>query len=245
MNMLSTEIEFKFAVRDESAFAALVAQLGLQPGVLAEAVLQTNHFFDTAQALLRTNGFAIRLREQGDDFYLTIKGSKSARSDDGLLSSRIEEERLLDPETARALLDGTVSVQSVIAERFSGDSGRIVELIENMAGGHALLHVGKFENRRITLPPVRLHGGGGTQPVEFELDSITFPGQEMQYEIEVEVPSTEEADLIRDALVSLLAAAGIEWRTAESKARRFFAIVDNSTQIKRQSGILPDTNQND
>jgi uncharacterized protein YjbK len=226
MTTLSTETEFKFAVKDESAFAALAAILGLPPGVLDYAVLQTNHFFDTAQSSLRTHGIAIRLREQSGAYYLTIKGGSSSRSEDGLLTSRIEEERLLDPDTAHAMLDGSIPVQSIIAAHFKDHSSQLVDLIDTLSRHHALTYVGKFENRRITLPPVRLHDGGNTHPLEFELDSITFPGQAPQYEIEVEVPSPEEASLIRDALVSLLSAAGIEWRAAESKARRFFAIID-------------------
>lgn len=231
MMTLSTEIEFKFAVRDESAFAALVAKLDLPASVLDATELQVNHFFDTAQSLLRANGIAIRLREQSGDFYLTIKGGNSSRSNDGLLSSRIEEERLLPPETAHAMLDGTASVHAVIAEHFSEHSNQLVDLIEKMTGEQALVYVGKFENRRITLPPVQLRNGGNTHQVEFELDSIAFPGQAAQYEIEVEVPSTEEAGQIRDALVTLLSAAGIEWSAAESKARRFFAIVDNASTM--------------
>lgn len=227
MTTLSTETEFKFAVPDESAFASLAAQLGLPPGVLDAAVLQTNHFFDTARSSLRMNRLAIRLREQSGAFYLTIKGEKSSHGDNGVLSSRIEEERLLDPETAHAILDGTASIYSVIAERFSDRCGQLVDLVGEAAGKHALVHVGKFENRRITLPPVRLQNGGSAQQVVFELDSTVFPGQAPQYEIEVEVPSAEAAGRIQDELVALLSAAGIEWRTAESKARRFFAILDS------------------
>ncbi len=227
MTKLSTETEFKFAVPDESAFTSLVAHLGLPAAVLDEAVLQTNHFFDTRQASLRSNGFAIRLREQSGNFYLTIKGEKSSHGDDGVLSSRIEEERLLDAETAHAMLDGTVSVYTVIAERFRDHTRRLVDVLRKITGEQALIYAGKFENRRITLPPVSLNSDGVTRQIEFELDSIAFPGEAPQYEIEVEVPSSEEASQIHDSLVALLSAAGIEWRTAESKARRFFAIIDN------------------
>ena len=233
MTTLSKEIEFKFAVRDESAFTSLVARLGLPAAVLDEAVLQTNHFFDTRQASLRSNGLAIRLREQAGNFYLTIKGGKSSCSDDGVLSSRIEEERLLDAETAHAMLDGTVSVHAVIAERFRNHTSQLVDVIRKITGEQALVYAGKFENRRITLPPVSLNSDGITQQIEFELDSIAFPGQAPQYEIEVEVPSSEEASQIHDALVALLSAAGIEWSAAESKARRFFAIIDNTMEMKR------------
>jgi uncharacterized protein YjbK len=227
MTTLTKEIEFKFAVRDDSAFAALVAYLGLPTGVLDEAVLQTNHFFDTAQSSLRKNSLAIRLREQSGAFYLTIKGGKSSHDKAGVLSSRIEEERVLYAETAHAMLDGTASVHTVIARCFRDHSSQLVDAIREITGDHVLAYVGKFENRRITLPPVKLQTGGATRQVEFELDSIAFPGQAPQYEIEVEVPSTEEAGLIHDALVALLSSAGIQWSAAESKARRFFAIVEH------------------
>lgn len=230
MTALATEIEFKFVVRDASAFVALVTHLGLPVTVLDEAVLQTNHFFDTRQSSLHANGLALRLREQSGAFYLTIKGGKSSDSHDGALSSRIEEERVLDPETARAMLDGTASIHTVIAERFCDRSRGLVDRIGEICGEQALVYIGKFENRRVTLPPICLHDGGNAQPVVFELDSIAFPGQVLQYEIEVEVASTEEAGLVRDALVSLLSAAGIEWGTAENKARRFFAILDNTAK---------------
>jgi uncharacterized protein YjbK len=231
MTTLTKETEFKFALRDDSAFAALVAHLGLPGDVLDDVVLQTNHFFDTAQSSLRKNSLAIRLREQSGAFYLTIKGGKSFHDKAGVLTSRIEEERLLDTETAHAMLDGTASVHTVIARCFRDHSGRLVDTVRELTGDHALIYAGKFENRRITLPPVNLQAGGTTLPVEFELDSIAFPGQALQYEIEVEVPSTDEAGLVYDALVDLLAAAGIEWNVAESKARRFFAIIDGTAGI--------------
>jgi uncharacterized protein YjbK len=228
MTTLATEIEFKFAVRDQSAFAALVAHLGLPSSVLDDPVLQINHFFDTARASLRTNGLAIRLREQAGAYYFTIKGGKSSRSEDGVLSSRIEEERLLETQTARAMLNATIPVLTVIAQHFTDSSSQLVDRIEELIADQALVYAGKFENRRITLPPITLAIAGFTRQVEFELDSIAFPDKTSQFEIEVEVASSEDAHLIHDELVALLSAAGIEWSTTESKAARFFEIVDKN-----------------
>lgn len=225
MNTLSTEIEFKFAVQDASAFTALVAQLGLPSELLEQAELQTNHFFDTPQLSLRAGGLAIRLREQSGAHYLTIKGGKSTHSDDRVLSTRIEEERLLDPHTAHAMLEGAIPVHAVIAEQFSDRADQLVDLIDNLCAGQSLVYVGKFENRRITLPPVDVPMSGSRAQVVFELDAASFPGQARQYEIEVEVPSSEDAASIREALVSLLSAAGIQWSAAASKAERFFRTV--------------------
>lgn len=225
MNTLSTEVEFKFAVRDESAFEALTAQLGLPAQLLDNTILQINHFFDTPQLALRSSRLAIRLREQSGAFYLTIKGGKSEHSHDRVLSSRIEEERLLDRHTAQTMLDGSIPVFDVITEQFSDRAHELVDLIGQISAGQPLTYIGKFENRRIKLPPVRVPRSDIQDLVVFELDAMSFPGQARQYEIEVEVPTTEGAGLIHGALVALLSAAGIDWSAAPSKAERFFQSV--------------------
>lgn len=228
MTTPATETEFKFAVRDASAFSALVAHLGLPLGVLDQGMLQTNHFFDTRELSLRGNGLALRLREQAGTYFLTIKGGKSDRSEDGILSTRIEEERQLDAATAQAMLNGSIAVKDVIAAQFDDHSRQLVDRIKTICEERPLVYIGKFDNSRIKLPAVNLAVGGHRKTLVFELDTIAFPGQAHQYEIELEIPSSEDAAIIKDELVSLLSAAGIEWESAPSKAQRFFELAEQT-----------------
>jgi uncharacterized protein YjbK len=228
MSTPSKEIEFKFAVEGKYAFEHLVSQLGLPLSVLQNAVTQINHFYDSAAYCLHQRHFVIRLREQSDRHFLTIKGEQQADANTtSVLTSRIEEEVALCRESAEALLAGTVSPQQIIKENFSDRSPSLLQMIETACNQQELVHIGDFRNVRIHLPPVLLAVGRNSERLEFELDSSTFPDGKVEYEVEIEISEHSDADAIEAALKDLFRQAGIQWHTAPSKAERFFTAISN------------------
>ena len=228
MTSPSREIEFKFAVRNRQAFEQLAKHLDLPVSVLATGITQINHFFDSRQLCLHDKHFVIRLREQLDKNILTIKGEQlQPQKDSSVLTDRVEEEVAITRKAADDLLQGRVSPQQVISDHFENRSAPILQLIKTACPGEDLVHIGKFSNVRIHLPPVTLPVANARQRLEFELDTSTFPDGTVEYEIEIEISEQSDAAAIEATLVELLHQAGIEWHTAPSKAVRFFSALSN------------------
>lgn len=223
MTARSREIEFKFAVQGAQAFRQLVRQLDLPESSLDHGVSQTNHFFDSPALCLHRHHFVIRLREQGEDHILTIKGEQRSNSDGStVLTDRIEQEVHLPEGTALALLQGSLGPRQVVERHFEERSAAMLQLIQSACGEEELVHIGEFGNVRIHLPRITLFAGGSPHPVAFELDTSTFPDGSIDHELEIEITEDSDAVAIETALIALLRDAGIEWHSAPSKARRFF-----------------------
>lgn len=230
MTAESREIEFKFAVDGHEAFERLLRQLELPASLMNSGVTQTNHFFDSTALCLRQHHFVIRLREAGGTYALTLKGERSnGTSRSGALSSRIEEEVLIPHAAAEALMKGDLPPQQAIRDHFADRASTLGNMIDRACGGQKLVPIGRFINERIHLPPVDLPVGKASETLVFELDTSTFPGNRVEHEIEVEIRAHSDAAGIETALLELLQEARIEWRTAPSKAVRFFAALENTS----------------
>ena len=197
MTRFYREIEFKFAVPDKQAFARLLQQLDLPAALLDTGVTQNNHFFDSHSHCLHKNHIAIRLRQENGNSLLTIKGEQFNKSrNSAILTDRIEEEVVLPSTLSRSLLDGELSPQQVIKQQFGDKSQSILEKIRTACEQEELVHIGKFSNIRVHLPPVTLPLDNGSESVVFELDSSTFPGSSTEYELEIEISEHSDAALI-------------------------------------------------
>lgn len=221
----SQEIEFKFLVEDATAFERLSADV---PGVpYKEPILQVNHFFDAADERLRENGIALRLRQEGaaprSRWIVTAKGPK--KGVDPLVAARPEEEIVVDENYAKMVLAGEASplvrIRSEIAD------SPLLDKLDAILDGHKLVHTGSFENERARLGPVAIEAGGRNHALLYELDTTRFPGSRIDHEIEVEVRATEDADALREHLLSQLKRLDIAWQPAESKAKRFRKALEN------------------
>ena len=222
------EVEFKFAVHGEQAFDQLLAVLELGKRSDFVSVLQVNHFFDTGQRTLRRAGFALRLREEGEVWWLTAKGRETRPSGNRALTERLEAEVEIDAASARSLLEGERSAVTELEQRLPAEERNVAELLRATIGAEALLYVGCFHNTRTRVEGFELPLEGRVLPLLFELDTTTYPGDRQAFEIEVEIDATEDAEAVRKALDSILAEARIEWWPAPSKAKRFFALLDSS-----------------
>jgi len=228
MTSASREIEFKFGLHDKQAFDQLVAHINLPEAVLNEGVVQVNHFFDSQALCLHKKHFVIRLREEKQKHFLTIKGEKALQQKGGsVLSDRVEEEVSIPRQAAEDLLHGRISPQQAINDHFETRSASILQMIKTACNDQGLVHIGKFSNVRIHLPPVTLAVANADEKLVFELDTSTFPDGSVEYEIEIEITEHNNAASIEAALVELFQQAGIEWHPAASKAERFFATLAN------------------
>jgi micrococcal nuclease len=222
---MSTEIELKFAVDGEEAFDALIRHLDLPAREFHRTTVQVNHFFDTPTFALRDRRIALRLREEGGRHVLTLKGKEERHSDDGVAIERVEVEVRLAPEIALDVLQGSISPRDAFARRLAGEGTEALRLLDEALDGAELHYVGRFENVRTRVAPVPLEAGGQRHEFVFELDRTALTPERTDFEIEVELPTTEGIEEVRNTIVALLDDAGVAWRPAESKAQRFFALV--------------------
>ncbi len=223
--MSAREIEFKFAVNGSAAFKQLTDHLGLPSRLLDCGVVQTNHFFDTANHTLQSLGAIVRLREQNAGFTLTVKEMADQETIQTALTERLEYEAYFDSDIACAVL----SSKSLSLERLKASlvqhSCALAHLLDRGGIEQSLDYVGHFTNTRIHLP-VKLHTANGIFELIMELDSSDFPGHLTSHEIEVEITSHQYAAQIQSALLQLLGSAGITWRTTTNKAVRFFTALN-------------------
>ena len=220
---MSTEIELKFAVEDESAFDTLIRHLDLPAREFHSSSQQVNHFFDTQTFALRDHHVTLRLREETGRYVLTLKGK--ATDDDGVLTERLEEEVRLAPNVALDVLQGSVSPRDALAARLRERNPVALEMLDETIGRNELHYVGRFENQRTRLSPIDVTIAGADVPLVFELDRTTFGPERIDYEIEVEIGADVDSAAATESLTALLRDAGVAWQTAPSKAQRFFELL--------------------
>lgn len=211
------ETELKLMLPDEAAWQRVRTVLGD-----GRVVFQVNHFFDRPDRVLRDARIGVRLRAEGGRYSLAVKGERAAPSE-GAVSQRIELETrltLADAETAltRGLdlspwLDhwrAELSVGSTSAELVG-----FLDTLEAACRGRLLQRYAEFSNRRESLR-LALHDADGRFEVELALDRTTLPGDQVDYEIEIEFAPDQAAGDAGDsaapnALPSRVEAAVQRW----------------------------------
>ena len=222
------EVEFKLRLSGEADLTALADHLdGLHDALAAKAALQVNHFFDTSDWALRGHGCTLRLREEEGRFVVTAKGP-GERAADGALTVRPEEEVQVDASRARQILSGRLSPLEALRARHGGEDTTLSARVAATVGDRALAHVGTFRNERRRTPPLVLDGPDGPLELSLEIDRTEFPLGRVDHELEVEVPA-QLAPAAEAALRSLFGRASLPWRSAPSKAARFFGTLARET----------------
>jgi len=222
---MSKEIELKFAVRGPADFDALVRRLDLPAREFHTTVMQVSHFFDTRDFALHAKELVLRLREEMGLYSLAFKGGEVRRTEDGVATERLELEVRLAPNVAVDILRGTVSPRSALQQRIGEQNPDALTLLDEALARRELHYVGQIENRRTRLKPVEVDVAGKRIPLVFELDRTRFSTERTDYEVEVELGTTTDPAAAHAAVAGLLADAGIEWRSAPSKAKRFFDLL--------------------
>lgn len=215
----SRERELKLGVPDREAFDALI---GAAEGRRDAPARQVNHFFDTAANTLRDRRIGFRVREEGECFFLTLKGP-SDRAVGGMLSDRVELESELAPEAARAVLAGQGPAQELVGvlEADCPESRALLKAVREACAEAPLVEIGSFENER-----TRVRTTLAGEDVVLEFDRTCYPAGELRYEVEVELAPEQSADLLARELESLFAAAGVRSVPTTSKLKRFLEILD-------------------
>lgn len=222
MNQTGQEIELKLQFPNEAGFRAALSAAG---GGAERAVVQTNHFFDDAQRSLRANAFGMRLREEDAHYFLTAKGRKSA-SEQAALALRREEECEISRVEANAILAGNTCPLATLRKHLGKAGETLLTEIEQVLSGRPLAYIGAFENQR-TRVKTELRTAEDTKlAVVLEFDRTCFPGNQVQFELELELAGPEDAEAAEAALQCLLRQAGTTGRPALGKATRFFAFLE-------------------
>jgi uncharacterized protein YjbK len=219
------EREFKLGIPDEEALRALVDRAGGRVDPPAE---QENHFFDSAASGLRARKIGLRIRLEGDRFWLTLKGPVSATRDSAL-AVRAELEVALNEARARAALEGALPIVALLdllepAAIHPGQEA-LLEAARAVAHEAPLLPIGSFRNVRTRVHTV-LQAGGEAVPAVLEFDRTEFGSDDVRREVEVEVDADAPLEAIRSALERLFASVGVEPTPTSSKLSHFLERLD-------------------
>jgi uncharacterized protein YjbK len=221
----SIEREIKLAVERASHLERVKMVAG---GDVRPTITQLNRFFDTKTLALRGAGYGLRLRTEANvdgegepRHLLAVKGPRVQSDDAVALTTRREVEREVDDQTARALIEDNLDpIQTLVDLVDEGDDRAFVEQLRARLDGE-LCYAGAFENERTRVDTVMIVDGLGLELV-LELDKTLFPGDRVEYEIELEIPGDVDGAAAESALRSLMAIAGVEGHAARGKASRFF-----------------------
>ncbi|MDB4433196.1 CYTH domain-containing protein [bacterium] len=215
----SRERELKLGVPDEAAFRALLDAAG---GRRDGPVLQVNHFFDTADQTLRARRIGLRIRREGGRFTLTVKGP-TGLAPASALKDRVELERSLAPERARAALEGALPALSLLEglDVGEGEGALLVGAAREACADAPLGEIGAFSNAR-TFVHTELDG----LPVVLEFDRTEFSEGEVRFEIELELAPGDPTGRLTAALESLFESVGIAPAPTTSKLTRFLEVLD-------------------
>lgn len=181
----STETEIKIQLRDEASWQALCQLLGTP----ASEIVQHNHFFDTADGALGRQQLTLRVRDEGDRAWITVKGAKR-RIGDAVV--RLEDEAALDIEVWRAVQRGEQRLEQIAAPPLTA-LGRQVAL-------DGLTQLVEFENLR---RGYRWSVAG--RPLLLEVDRTRFADGAVDHEIEVELDDADDGELLAAVTTGLRA----------------------------------------
>jgi len=216
------EIEFKIVLPDEASFKQVLRALEERGSGPGSTRAQVNHFFDTEGLALRHGKFALRLREEDSRFRITAKGGAKSRAGDALVT-RPEVESEVPADVAREVLRGTTSALDALVAARGGDRPELLTRMQEAIAERGLVHLGSFQNERTKPGRVTIDAGGTPIELQFELDRTTFPGERIERELELEIDDPAHAPHVERWLRTILEELGLPWKTAPSKAQRFFA----------------------
>lgn len=215
-----TEVELKLRVNDLAALMRICVAAGAAP---LHTARQRNQYLDTAGKALDGKRFVFRLREEttpeASHVFLTAKGP-AQKSADGTLSFVPEEEIEVAADVAAGIRAGAVDAYAALANATGATDARraLVQAMRDAAGGAPVVVVGEFVNERSRVDVEFPEGFSGV----LELDRTTFPGDQVQHEVEFEVPAGVDPLRAKAAFEALFARAGVTGRAAPGKASRFF-----------------------
>jgi len=183
------ELKYVFARRED--WLRLVDDASL--GEPLPTVLQTNHYFDTADLTLVRTGVMLRLREQHEEgatprVVATWKSGRDATAQPGYFDA-VEIEATVEPE----LLDTAIASPSALVRH---DCAPAREL-RDRCGELPLELIGWLRTKRLRRRCPRF---------VVELDEIEFPDETRSWELEIETDDPDDARAFVQATLERLGA---------------------------------------
>jgi len=218
------ENEIKLLVDDERAFVTLGGLLLGRGVALPMPATQINRFFDTDDRVLGRGGFVLRLREEGERLTLTAKGPARAGASTNGLVSKAEEEIEITAAEGAAIRAGATSPLDLLEARLASRPA-LLGAMRGAAGERPLAEVGAFRNERRSVGPLDVATAAGTVKIVLELDRTEFPGDRVDHEVEAEILEGDPVAVLA-RFRDLFREAGLAWRPAPSKPKRFFEALD-------------------
>ncbi len=209
-----TELELKYLLDSEKDLANLAKALGdKEIGTL----WQVNHFFLPKDG--RPRSYIVRLRQENGRFILTAKSGGKVI---GALAERLEAETEIDRETGSAILHGQKSPLAVLRQKIPElATPAWAKIVGDDYQSADFYHAGSFTNRRnIWEKSVTLTAGANLN-LRLEYDCVTFPGDNLAFELEIEIPALYKEELSA-YFAAKLDELGFPVKTAPGKASRFF-----------------------
>ena len=220
------EIELKYALENAEQYAALTQYLREQSGREAKILQQENSFFDTVEGDLRKSGLILRLRKENNTYWLTAKGSASQdETGQDTLTKRLEEEAQVSSEEAQKILRGERCLLKVFEELAWPPSGQrqkdrlvMIAALQKAQQKKKIVLVGSFNNiRRVFEVSI------AQNPYKIECDETHFTGNQIDYEMEIELQHSDAALDVSSQAEQWLTHLHIPITSARGKASRFFA----------------------
>lgn len=217
------EIELKYKLKNSQDYKLLLDAL---PGE-HHRENQINYFFDTPDLKLKAQHIFLRLRKSNEHYKFTCKAAPiGIPKPSNMLSIHDEWEEVVENQEAQRLLNGELSPLEMLSKTRSNESedGKQtrLSLLKRVAQvtQETLLFVGSFNNTRIHVP---YHIG--KHQLDLEFDATDFGNERIDYELEVELPSTLLPETAQTEIEILFQRLHIKIKSSTGKAERFFSLV--------------------
>lgn len=206
MTGLSTkEIELKIDLINATNYEQLLDLV--KP--VSEPIEQQNIFFDTPDHSLSRRKLALRLRLQGNEAFIALKGARS-KAPDGL-ANRFELEMKISIDIAKVYLDNGFKSDDLPTEMIC----KLGKEIKDLEFRKYL----SFSNRRL----MASHSISDADYI-LEIDKTTFEDDSTDYEIEIELTNENEYESVLLAVKALLDTNKINWNF-QSKSKMGRALI--------------------
>lgn len=233
---MKEEIELKYRLANSDDFSKLLNHFGLRS---TDRKKQTNHFFDTPLYIIKLNKMILRLRDEQDQFTMTVKdgspymrGSDEGHQDDtevpkDPLVIRLESEFSVPCETGVDMLSGKLNPFTYFCEqrsRLPADEwethDHLVQGLKSFLNEKQLFCLGSFTNYR-TSTNLEINGTN----VLLEMDETRFPNGEVHHEVEVELPQEMDTHLASEYFEAQFRLLDIQHFPDRGKSSRFYDII--------------------
>lgn len=221
------EIEIKYRLDSREALDRVIAVLKQRNFSISKTLAQENFFYDIADGSLTARHWAIRLRTQNHEHFLTVKASTADGRADEAVSVKLEYELPISHLLMQELQSGKKDFRDVLQNTPSADlitKNHVVENLRNVTGDEPLILKGSFKNTRRCIPVIIVGDN-----LVLELDATIFSKEETHFELEMEITNQAKIHDYQHYLKQLFYQAQVAFSTSSGKSERFFRLLGLGT----------------